>query len=75
MKVKLKEIFGATSVMNVLQIGSAAIALSLANIIFQNVEFIKLEDAFAGRGFSAKKLRGALAGAKSTILASNDLNV
>jgi hypothetical protein len=33
-KVKLKEIFGATSVINVLQIGSATIALSLANIIF-----------------------------------------
>jgi hypothetical protein len=33
-KVKLKEIFGATSVINVLQIGSATIVLSLTNIIF-----------------------------------------
>jgi hypothetical protein len=33
-KVKLKEIFGATSIINVLQIGSAIIAHSLANIIF-----------------------------------------
>ena len=33
-KVKPKEIFGATSVINVLQIGSAAIVLSLTNIIF-----------------------------------------
>jgi hypothetical protein len=33
-EVKPEEIFGATSVINVSQIGSAAIALSLANIIF-----------------------------------------
>jgi len=33
-KVKLKDIFGATSVINVSQIGSATITLSLANIIF-----------------------------------------
>ena len=37
--------------------------------------FIKLRDALTGRGFSAKELRGALAGAKSTILASNNPNV
>jgi hypothetical protein len=45
-KVKLKEIFSATGIINVLQIKSATIALSLANIIFQNVGFIKLRDAF-----------------------------
>ncbi|KAF4634581.1 hypothetical protein G7Y89_g3528 [Cudoniella acicularis] len=75
MKVKPEEVFGATGVMNVSQIGSAAIALSLANIIFQNVGFIKLRDALTGRSFSAEELRGALAGAKSTILASDDPNV
>lgn len=37
--------------------------------------FIKLGDALARRGFSTKELRGALAGAKSTILASNNPNV
>jgi MFS family permease len=74
-EVKPEEIFGATGVMNVSQIGSAAIALSLANIVFQNVGFIKLRDALAGRGFSAEELRGALAGAKSTILAGDDPNV
>jgi hypothetical protein len=74
-EVKLEEIFGATSVINVSQIGSATIALSLANIIFQNIGFIKLRDALARRGFSAKELKGALVGAKSTILASDDPNV
>jgi hypothetical protein len=74
-EVKPEEIFGATGVMNVSQIGSAAIALSLANIIFQNVGFIKLRDTLIGRGFSAKELRGALAGTKSTILAGDDPNV
>jgi hypothetical protein len=61
--------------MNVSQIRSATIALSLANIIFQNVRFIKLRNALVGRGFSAEELRGALAGAKSTILAGNNPNV
>jgi hypothetical protein len=37
--------------------------------------FIKLGDALAGQGFSAKELKGALAGAKSTILAGDDPNV
>ncbi len=74
-EVKPEEIFGATGVMNVSQIGSATIALSLANIIFQNIGFIKLRDALAGQGFSAEELRGALAGAKSTILTSNNPNV
>lgn len=74
-KVKPEEIFGTTSVMNVSQIGSAAIALSLANIIFQNVGFIKLRDTLVGRGFSSEELRGALAGAKSIILVGDDLNV
>jgi MFS family permease len=74
-KVKPEEIQGAIGVMNVAQIGSTAIALSLANIIFQNVGFIKLRDTLAGRGFSAEDLRGALAGAKSTILAGDDPNV
>lgn len=70
-KVKREEIFGATGVMNVSQTGSTAIALSLVNIIFQNVGFIKLRDTLAGRGFSAEELRGALVGAKSTILAGD----
>jgi hypothetical protein len=74
-KVKLKEIFGITGVMNVSQIGSATIALSLANIIFQNMRFIKLRDALARRGFNIKELKGALASAKSTILVNDDPNV
>ena len=68
-KVKPHEIPGAIGVMNVAQIGSTAIALSIANIIFQNVGFIKLRDALNGKGFSDGELRSALAGAKSTILA------
>ena len=74
-KVKPEEMFGATGVMNVAQIGSTAIALSLADIIFQNVGFIKLRGALAGRGFSAEELRGVLAGAKSTILAGDDPDI
>lgn len=67
-KVKPTEIQGAIGIMNVAQIGSTAIALSIANIIFQNVGYIRLRDALQGRGFSPEELRGALAGAKSRIL-------
>lgn len=45
------------------------------NIIFQNIRFIKLRDTLIKQGFSAEELRGAFTGAKSTILANNDLNV
>jgi hypothetical protein len=39
------------------------------------VRFIKLKDTLVEQGFSAKELRGAFAGAKSTILAGNNSNV
>jgi hypothetical protein len=74
-KVKPEEIFGAIGIMNVSQIGSAAIALSLANIIFQKVGYTKLTEAFADRDFSAEELRDALAGAKSAFFAGNDSHV
>lgn len=68
LKVRTSEISGAIGVMNVAQIGSTAIALSLANVIFQNVGFLRLRDALSGRAYEEGEIRGALAGAKSRIL-------
>lgn len=73
--VKPEEIMGAIGIMNTAQIGSTAIALSIANAIFQNVGFINLRDALAGRGFVDEQIRGALAGAKSAILEGGDMEV
>ena len=69
--VKPSEIMGAIGIMNTAQIGTTAIALSIANSLFQNIGFINLRDALAGRGFSEHEIRGALAGANSAVLAGD----
>lgn len=73
--VKPSEIMGTIGIMNTAQIGSTAIALSIANALFQNVGFQKLGDALAGRGFSEMEIRGALAGANSKVLTGGDPEV
>jgi hypothetical protein len=74
-KVKPEEIFSITSIINISQIGSTIITFFLANIIFQNMGFIKLRNTLIKRGFSTKELRGTLAGIKSIILISNNSNI
>ena len=69
--VQPHEIMGAIGIMNTAQIGSTAIALSIANALFQNIGFQNLRDALAGRGFSEAEIRGALAGANSALLTSS----
>ncbi|KAI9734155.1 MAG: hypothetical protein M1818_006640 [Claussenomyces sp. TS43310] len=66
--VKPHEIASAIGFINVAQIGSVAIALSIADCIYQNIGFAKLSAALAGRGFSTAELRAALGGASSSIL-------
>jgi hypothetical protein len=58
--------------MNVAQIGSVAISLTIAGAIFQNIGFIYLKDALLEYNFSDAELRAALAGAQSAILAHGD---
>lgn len=66
--VQPHEVPAAIGFMNVAQIGSVAIALSISGAIFQNVGFINLRDALAGYNYSTQDLRNALAGAQSIIL-------
>lgn len=73
--VQPHEIMGAIGIMNTAQIGTTAIALSIANALFQNVGFIKLRDALEGRGFTEGEIRGALAGAHSAVLTATDPEV
>jgi len=53
---------------NLAQIGSIVISLTISGTIFQNLAFRNLQHALAGQGFSAAELRVAVAGTKSLIL-------
>jgi hypothetical protein len=69
------EVPAAIGFINVAQIGSLAIGLSIAGSIFQNVGFSDLKGALAGYDFSDVDIRNALAGAQSTILTQGDQTV
>ena len=67
-KVKQHDVQNAIGFINVAQIGTMAIALSIAASIFQNRGLINLKEALQGYGFSEMELRSALAGAQSAVL-------
>lgn len=71
-KVKQHDVQNAIGFINVGQIGTMAISLSIAASIFQNRGFIDLKEALQGYGFSEPELRGALAGAQSAVLMGGD---
>ncbi|KAN0090117.1 MFS general substrate transporter [Hyaloscypha variabilis] len=71
-KVKPHDIQNAIGFINVGQIGTMAIALSIAASIFQNRGLINLKEALDGYGFSEQELRGALAGVQSAVLMGGD---
>jgi hypothetical protein len=73
--VQPHEVPAAIGFINVAQIGSLAIGLSIAGSIFQNVGFSDLKGALAGYDFSDVDIRNALAGAQSTILTQGDQTV
>jgi hypothetical protein len=54
--------------MNVSQGQSLLLGLAIASAIFQNRTFDKLHDLFSPMGYSDGEIRGAIAGARSTIL-------
>lgn len=74
-KLPEHEIPGAIGLMNVAQIGSIAISLSIAGSIFQNVGYNNLKTALAGYDFTESDIRSALAGAQSAILSMGDSTV
>jgi hypothetical protein len=67
-KVKPAEVPAAIGFINVAQIGTLAITLSIAGSIYQNEGFAALKDALAEYHFSEMELRAALGGAQSEIL-------
>lgn len=74
-KVEKKDAQNAIGFINTAQIGTIAIALSIAASVFQNRGYINLRDALQGYGFSEEELRGALSGLQSAILKGGDLVV
>lgn len=69
--VQPHEVPAVIGFMNVAQIGSVAIALAISGAMFQNIGFIKLQQALAEYNFSTDDLRNALAGAQSIILGNS----
>ena len=66
-KVSPREVSAAISFMNVAQIGSIVLALTIAGSVFQNVAIQKLSVALAGQGFTIEEIKGAVAGTQSVI--------
>jgi hypothetical protein len=70
--VNPNEVPGAIGLINVAQIGSITIALSIAGSIFQNIGFLELSKVLRPFNFSDQELRNALGGVQSGILEGND---
>ena len=69
-KVAPHEIPAAIGFVNIAQIGSIVIALTISGAVFQNIAFRNLEEALAGKGFSIQEIHGAIAGTQSAIFRS-----
>lgn len=67
-KVSPLDIPASIGFINVAQIGSIAIALSISGALFQNLGFAYLSQALADYHFSEPVLRSALAGIESVVL-------
>ena len=67
-KVKHEDKANAIGFINVAQIGTIAIALSMSGSLFQNIGFSKLEDVLGPFGVSEQIIRAGLAGTGSSML-------
>jgi hypothetical protein len=63
-----KDVPASIGFINVAQIGSVAISLSISGSIFQNLGYRHLHHALASYGFPEASLRSALAGTQSVVL-------
>jgi MFS family permease len=66
-KVAPRDLAAVVSFMNVAQIGSIVLALTIAGAVFQNVAIHKLGEALAGQGYSIEEIKSAVAGTQSRI--------
>ncbi|KAH7146729.1 major facilitator superfamily domain-containing protein [Dactylonectria estremocensis] len=71
-KVHERDRANAIGFINVAQIGTVAISLTIAGSLFQNLGFNSLKSAFAGYGFPNDYIRPALSGTVSPIFSSVD---
>jgi hypothetical protein len=67
-KVDPKDVPASIGFINVAQIGSIAISLSISGAMFQNIGYKYLREALADYDFSEASLRSALAGTQSVVL-------
>ena len=67
-KVDPADVPGSIGFINVAQIGSIAIALSISGALFQNLGYRYLKDSLGSYGFPEGLLRSALAGIESAVL-------
>jgi hypothetical protein len=74
-KVKPDEIAAAIGFINIAQIGSIVISLTIAGTIFQSLSFHHLQLALAGHGFSESEIRGAIAGTQSAVFQQGSAEV
>ncbi|KAJ9614200.1 hypothetical protein H2200_002336 [Cladophialophora chaetospira] len=66
-KVKPEEISAAIGFVNVAQIGSIVISLTIAGTVFQNLAYENLRSALVEYGFTESELRSAVAGTQSAV--------
>ena len=74
-KVEPKDVPAAIGLINVSQIGSIAIALSISSVLFQNLGHNYLKEALQSFNFPDGLLRSALAGVESAVLEREGLEV
>ncbi|KAG9529769.1 MFS general substrate transporter, partial [Aureobasidium melanogenum] len=65
----------AVGFINVAQIGSISLGLSIAGCLYQNIGFDNIKNAASAYHFSDTEIRAALGGAHSAILASGDMEL
>ncbi|MCJ1386083.1 hypothetical protein MMC17_009208 [Xylographa soralifera] len=69
-KAGLNRAADAVGFINVAQIGSSMIGLTITSAVFQNVGYNNLQNALAGQGFTSEDIHAALGGQKSRIFLS-----
>ena len=74
-KLAPHEIPAAVGFINLAQIGSSVISLTIAGSVFQSIAFRNLQIALAPYDVPLEEIRGALAGTQSAVFASGDAEI
>jgi uncharacterized membrane protein len=74
-KVSLREVSAAISFMNVAQLRSIVLALTIAGSVFRNVAIHDISAALAGQGFTVAEIKSVVAGTQSAVFQRGSLEV